>query len=681
MSKILIADDIEENRYFLEALLQGHGYQVVSAVNGVEALARARAEKPDLIVTDILMPVMDGFALCREFKKDSALADTPFVFYTATYTDRKDKDFGLSLGADRYLLKPMEPDLLMEILREVMEERAHKRLERAVTDLEDESGYLKKHNEALIRKLESKMTQLEEANRLLRRELAERKQAEIQLRRLYTAIENAAECIVITDEKGGIEYVNPAFEKTTGLRKEDARSLDPDLMPDGLRDEPFYRALWNALLLKKPWKGHLGNKCGNGEPVEFDITTSPIPDSNGGTSGFVIVMRDVTEQKMLTDQLIQAQKLEAIGVLAGGIAHDFNNVLGVVMGYTDLSLLDVPEEGKVRKNLNSLLKACGRAKELVSQILTFSRNAERKMTLVDLGPLIKETIKFLRAAIPSTIEIRTSLEAGCAMALADPVQIHQVILNLGINAAHSMRYTGGVLEVVLRKVEFDENTARQYPSLSADKYLLLSLSDTGSGMSKETLSRIFEPFFTTKKDGEGTGLGLSVAHGIIQSHGGCIAAYSEEGHGSTFNVYLPVAEGLPKNQEEADSLPLPVGTERILFVDDEEDLVDIGRQTLKWLGYRVTALTSSVDALDLFRSTPDGFDLVITDQTMPRLTGVELAKEIFKIRPDCPVIICTGFTAGISEEETGAPCIRHIIMKPLTIKEMSRTIRSMLDGG
>jgi PAS domain S-box-containing protein len=286
------------------------------------------------------------------------------------------------------------------------------------------------------------MTQLEEANQLLRRELSERKQAEIQLRRLYTAIENAAECIVITDEKGGIEYVNPAFEKTTGLRKEDARSLDPDLMPDGLRDASLYQALWQALLLKKPWKGHIRNKCGNGQPVELDITTSPIPDSNGGASGFVIVMRDVTEQKMLTDQLIQSQKLEAIGVLAGGIAHDFNNVLGVVMGYTELSLLDVPEEGKIRRNLNALRKACDRAKGLVNQILTFSRKAERKMALVDLNPLVNEAVKFLRAAVPSTIEIRMSLEARCAMALADPVQIHQVLLNLGINAAHSIRDAG-----------------------------------------------------------------------------------------------------------------------------------------------------------------------------------------------------------------------------------------------
>lgn len=679
MSTILIADDIEENRYFLEALLGGHGHRVTAAANGMEALTIAREERPELIVSDILMPIMDGFAFCRECKADAELAAIPFVFYTATYTDQKDRALGLGIGAERYLVKPMEPDDLIRILHEVMAEATPGRGKRAEQALENEA-YLREHNQALTRKLEAKMAQLEKANQCLRQELSEHRQAEIQLQRLHMAIENTMECIVITDNRGAIEYVNPAFEKITGFAKEDILSLNPDAMPSGIHDESFYQTLWQVLSLKNPWTGHLTMKHRDGEVIEIDITTSPIPDSSGDISGSVLLMRDVTRQRRLEDQLFQSQKIEALGTLAGGIAHDFNNILSVIVGYTGLTLLNAPREGKIQSDLNAVLSACDRAKSLVKQILTFSRKAEHHVVSIDLCPLIKETMKFLGATLPANIEIRTSLKTMDAFVLADPVHIHQVILNMGTNAAYAMRNTGGVLEVVLRKIDLDENTARQHPNLAPGKYLLLSVSDTGCGMSRETLSRIFEPFFTTKNEGEGTGLGLAVAYGIVQSHGGSIGVYSEEGRGSTFNIYLPVAPNSPQNHDGTDTRPLPSGTERILFVDDEEALADLGEQILQWLGYQVTTMTSSVEALNLFRREPDGFDLIITDQSMPRLTGRELAAELFSIRPEIPVIICTGFSTNISEQEAAAPNVRHVIMKPLVIKEMAWTVRSVLDG-
>jgi PAS domain S-box-containing protein len=681
MSKILIADDIEENRYFLEALLRGHGHQVLTAMNGAEALEIARKETPDLIVTDILMPVMDGFALCKGCKSDTALANIPFVFYTATYTDRKDRTFGLSLGAERYLVKPLEPDELINILHDVLEQPALGRAKQADEKMETETCYLREHNDALSRKLESKMAQLEKANQCLRQELAERRQAEIQLQRLYTAIENATECIVIANSRGDIEYVNPAFEKITGFTKNDTLSLNPDIMPSGVHDESFYRSLWQSISLKESWTGQLKKKHGNGEPVELDITTSPIADASGEISGSVLVMRDVTRQKKLEDQLLQSQKIQALGTLAGGIAHDFNNILSAIIGYTDLTLFDAPREGRIRANLMAVLSACDRAKSLVKQILTFSRKADHDVGSVDLCPLIKETMKFLAATLPSNIEIRTRLEPVFAYMMTDPVRIYQVILNIGTNAAYAMRETGGILEVVLRRVELDENTARQHATLKPGEYLLLSVSDTGCGMSGKTLSRVFEPFFTTKKEGEGTGLGLALVHGIVQSHGGAITVYSEEGCGSTFNIYLPASESSPKEEEQTDKRPLPVGTERILFVDDEKELVDIGEQILKRLGYRVTATTSSAEALRLFQVNPEAFDLIITDQTMPRMTGRELAQKMLAIRPDIPVIICTGFSVSIPErQEAKTLSVRHVIMKPLVIKEMALAVRSVLDG-
>lgn len=681
MSKILIVDDIEENRYLLEVLLKGNGYEVVTATNGAEALDKARRNPPDLIVADILMPVMDGFMLCREWKQDDRLSGIPFVFYTATYTDPKNQAFGLNLGAEMYLIKPMEPDQLMTALREALRKSTKNRLEQTGTTMKNETTYLREYNETLFRKLEDKMFQLEETNQRLTREIAEHRQAQVRLQRLSTAIENAAECIVITDAGGMIEYVNPAFEKITGFSAEETIGRKPNIMSSGRHNDMFYQTLWKTISEGKPWKGDLTNKSKSGERIEFETIISPIHDSSEGITGFVSIMRDVTEQKKLEAQLTQSQKMEAIGTLAGGIAHDFNNILSAIMGYTQLALWNISEDGPIRNHLEAALRSCDRAKTLVEQILTFSRKAEQKRVLTDLRTIVKEVIKLLRASLPSTIDVRVRLEPECVTVMADPIQIHQVLLNICTNAAYAMRNSGGLLELVLKKAEFDENTASQYPGLTPGEYELLSISDTGCGMDKETRARMFEPFFTTKKPGEGTGLGLSVAHGIIQSHGGIIGVYSEPGQGSTFSIYLPVVEGEPEKTEKIDTRPLPTGTESILFIDDEKDLADIGRQILEPLGYRVAALTSSREALEKFKNDPARFDLVITDQTMPQLTGIELAAEMLKIRPDLPIIICTGFSVHISEEKAKAIGIRQVLMKPLVVKEVARVIRSVLEEG
>jgi PAS domain S-box-containing protein len=638
MAKILISDDLEENRYLLQALLQGHGHEIISAVNGEEALRMARQEMPDLIVTDILMPVMDGFTLCRECKKDANLSSIPLIFYTATYTDEENKGFGLGLGAVRYLIKPLEPDELIGIVNEVLEESDRAGERQAVKEIGNETSYLREYNETLFRKLQARMAQLEVANGQLREQLSERRNAEMKLRRLYAAIQNAAECVAIGDDQGRIEYSNPAFEKITGFSKDETVSLNPELMTSGIHDESFYRELWQAISSEKSWTGHLTKKYGDGEKLELDIAISPIHDTSQDGGGFVLIMRDVTVQKRLREQLLQSQKFEALGTLAGGIAHDFNNMLSAIFGYTQLTLIDAPAGSPIHSNLSAILGVCDRAKSLVKQILTFSRKMDQKMAVVDLCPMIKETMKFLAATLAPSTEFRTCLQPVHAFVLADPVQIHQVILNLGTNAAYAMRDGGGVLGIVLKKIEVEESTTPRHLNLSPGHYYLLSISDTGCGMNKETLSRIFEPFFTTKNEGEGTGLGLAMTYNIVQSHGGVICAYSEEGCGSIFNVYLPVAKASSVERDEADTRPLPTGTERILFLDDEEELADIGEQILNRLGYQVVKTTSSLDALQLFRNAPSQFDLIITDQAMPRLTGVELAEEVLKIRADLPIL-------------------------------------------
>jgi signal transduction histidine kinase/ActR/RegA family two-component response regulator len=389
--------------------------------------------------------------------------------------------------------------------------------------------------------------------------------------------------------------------------------------------------------------------------------------------------RRESEQQRLEEQLRHAQKIEAIGTLSGGIAHDFNNILGIIVGYTDLALLEVPEGTSLWRKLNEVIKASSRAKDLVNQILTFSRQREQERRPIQISFIIKEVLKMLRASLPTTIEIRKNINAGLGMVLSDPTQIHQVLMNLCTNAAHAMREKGGVLEVTLSDIDIDSEAAAQHLDLPPGQYQKLMVSDTGHGMDAKVMERIFEPFFTTKGPGEGTGMGLSVVHGIVKSLGGEITVKSRPGEGSTFEIFLPRIKSEIFEEPEDVALP-PHGNERILFVDDEEALVGIGQQMLENLGYDVVARTSSIEALNAFRAKPDKFDLLISDVTMPNMTGPELAKAVLHIRPDIPIILCTGFSDSISKEKAKAIGIQEFIMKPIVQREIADVIRRILDG-
>jgi two-component system cell cycle sensor histidine kinase/response regulator CckA len=385
------------------------------------------------------------------------------------------------------------------------------------------------------------------------------------------------------------------------------------------------------------------------------------------------------EKQKIASRLRQAQKMESIGTLAGGIAHDFNNILSAIMGYSEMTLYNLSTDSKAKANLEHVLQASNRAKDLVNQILAFSRQSEQTRKPVQIAPLVKETLKLMRASLPTTIEIRDGIKQEGALVEADPTQIHQVLMNLCTNASDAMREKGGVLEVNLDRLNLDDTqTALSYPDLNPGIYELLSVSDTGNGMDEATLERIFDPYFTTKKPGKGTGMGLAMAHGIVKSHGGGITVHSEVGKGTTFQVLLPSIDGVPKT-EEAVLKPLPTGEERILFVDDEAALVDLGKQMLEHLGYTVEAKTSSIEALETFRGRPNDFDLIVTDKTMPNLTGFDLGKECKKIRPDIPIILCTGFSESTLLLRAGSMGISEIIMKPLLMRDMAEIVRKVLD--
>ena len=390
-------------------------------------------------------------------------------------------------------------------------------------------------------------------------------------------------------------------------------------------------------------------------------------------------VKDLEKESLrIQAQLQQAQKMEAIGTLAGGIAHDFNNILAAVIGYTEIVLGDVAQGSAGERNLQEVLKAGNRARDLVKQILTFSRQAEQEFKPVQISRIIPETLKLMRASLPTTIHIEQNIHSSAA-AMADPTQIHQVIMNLSTNAAHAMRAKGGRLVIDLCEVNLGQAFIRQHPYLSPGAYLQMSVRDTGHGMEANVSERIFDPFFTTKQRGEGTGMGLSVVLGIVKSHGGTITVQSEVGKGSVFDVFLPVI-----SQEVNDTVhtqtPIPTGNEHILFIDDEKALVDLGKMILQRLGYTVTIRTSSLEALELFMEQPQKFDLIITDMTMPNMTGDELSRRLLDIRPDIPVILCTGYSERISKEKARQIGIREFILKPIVMRKLGTAVRDLLDA-
>jgi|GEM_PF-2541258 len=554
--------------------------------------------------------------------------------------------------------------------------------------LDTEREKVESANQELEAIVKERTSSLVQANRELELEITERRQTEQALReseeKYRSVVENAYEGMAIIQD-GIVVFCNDRLASILHRSKESILSRP---FVDFFHDDDRAMAL----------EQHNNRLAGQDAPGIYSIRTAGQDNKTGwlqvteaqiewrgrpATLNFLLDITDLkraeSERNQMEEQLRQARKMESLGTLAGGIAHDFNNILGAMMGYTELSLIGMPEGEKRRHNLEQVLKAGQRAKHLVQQILKFSRSSEQERRPIKIAPVIGETIKLLRATLPTTIEIRQNLAPESGSVMADPTQIHQLLMNLCSNAADSMRDRGGVLEVSLATLELDRDSAEQLVELKPGLYLKLTVTDTGQGMDAATLERIFEPFFTTKQEGMGTGMGLSVVHGIVKSHGGAITASSQPDQGSIFSVYLPLMAGEAGEQQSQDTRPLPTGTESILFVDDEEALVDVGRQVLELLGYQVTRKTNSQEALELFRAAPGDFDLVVTDQTMPGLTGADLSGEILKIRPDIPIILCTGFSAQISPEKAKALGVRRLVMKPLVAREIAEIIRVVLD--
>jgi PAS domain S-box-containing protein len=527
-------------------------------------------------------------------------------------------------------------------------------------------------------------TALERANWELRAQITARQQVEQQFR---TVVESAPDALVLVNAQGVIELVNAQTEALFGYTRQELLGQPVEvLVPERFRRQHSSHRRDYAM---DPMARPMGRgrdlyglrKDGSEFPVEISLS----PLVTAGETLILSTIRDITERvqaeierQRLEEQLLQAQKLEALGTLAGGIAHDFNNLLAVIVGYTELALFDVPPENPAGEHLREVRAAGLRAKDLVQQILTFSRQHARELQPLDLRLVVTEALRLLRASLPATVEIQQHLATDTGAVMADVTQMHQVLMNLGANAEQVMRETGGVLEVRLEPVEVDAAMAVTYPDLRPGSYVRLTVRDTGPGIAPEIKARIFDPFFTTKAPGEGTGLGLAVVHGIIAAHGGVITVESTPGQGAAFIIHLPRLKVAAVADPASPETTLVTGSERILFVEDEEPLAHWGQNLLERLGYHVTVCTNGREALAAFRAAPHSFDLVVTDQTMPQMTGDALTRALRRIRPALPVILCTGYSHLITAEQAEAMGIDALCMKPLLARDLAETIRRVL---
>ncbi|MBF0278326.1 MAG: PAS domain S-box protein [SAR324 cluster bacterium] len=516
------------------------------------------------------------------------------------------------------------------------------------------------------------------ANLLYVTDITNRKQAEEDRMKLETAIEQAAETIAITDVNGVIEYVNPSFEKTSGYSSEEAIGKTHNILNSGKQSAEFYKQQWDVILSGKVWKNQIINKKKNGELYTESITISPVIDQKGVITHFISHKRDITQELDLENQLRQSQKLESMGILAGGIAHEFNNLLSPILGYTEMLLEEQSEKMLDYSPLQEISNAGQRAKALVQQILTFSRKSASERKPVQLAEIVEEAMQFLLHTLPSSISISTDIDPNLPEIFASPHEIHQVLLNLCINASHAMP-KNGALKIELKNKGFCQLRNMEGKIIS-NHFVCLSIEDNGIGIDQGTLEHIFDPFFTTKDVGEGTGLGLSVVLGIVDQHGGVIEVFSEIGKGTTFQVYLPISQEENTDVSDTASLEILRGKESILLVDDEPIVQKMVKVMLDKMGYQVFSFTDCYEMLASFEKSPQDFDLILTDYTMPKMTGVQLAKQIKQIRSDIPIVIMTGFNQEVSEENIPNFGIDGFLMKPFQKEEISQLLRKMLDN-
>ena len=510
--------------------------------------------------------------------------------------------------------------------------------------------------------------------------IVRRRDSEQRLKRLGAAVESAGETIVVTDSAGSIIYVNPTFEETTGYSRHESYGENPRILKSGKQDEAFYRRMWETLTAGQVWRGKLTNRRKDGTLYEETATISPIKDEKGRIVNYVAVKRDITGEALLQRQLLHAQKMEAIGTLAGGMAHDFNNLLQAIIGYSDLVLMKRAPGDPDHKNLQVIRHAALDGADLVRRILTFSSKAESKARPIDLNEEILKAHGLLLRTIPRMIDIKLVLEEDLQIIDADPAQLEQILLNLAVNAHHAMP-DGGQLVIETSNVSLNDEYLRTHLGARRGHYIRLTVSDTGQGMQPDVLDRVFEPFYTTKTNGEGTGLGLSMVHGIVSQYGGFINCYSEPGCGTSFKIYLPVSEReIAFDPAETREMPA-FGTESVLLVDDDHRVRAMAKQMLAMGGYKVLIAANGEEALEVYSKSKEEIALIILDLIMPGMGGGRCLEELLRMDPNVKVLVASGYSSnGLGQADKGSGA-RGFISKPYDLKDILGAVRKVLDKG
>ena len=655
MLNILVIDDRQNNLIAISALLKNllPEISVITSQSGADGISKAIENQPDVILLDIKMPVMDGFEACSILKNDIRTKHIPVIILTAIRTNLESRIKALENGADVFLTKPIEETELVAQIKAML------RIKKSEDLLRDEKALLEDEVKERVKQIQ---------------------ESEEKYRSLFN---DAEDMIHIVNREDRIIDVNPMELETLGFTKEEFIGKHYiDLI------HPDFKERVNTNFIKLTHGELIKNEISimvakNGELIDVEINCVPKMKDGEMTVARTII-RDIrdrirmkNEKEQLEEQLYEAKRLEAIGTLAGGIAHDFNNILHSIMGYTELELMKAKDDDKSR-NLKKIYNASLRARDLIKQILAFSQQAKQEMKPIKLESLIIEAVEFLKASFTSSIKVGYDIQSN-ANIWGDPVQIYQVILNLCTNSIHAMKKKGGLLNISLDEIIITPDLLKKYPGLKKEKYIRLIVNDTGCGIPPDILGKIFDPFFTTKNKSEGTGLGLSMVHGIIKSHNGGIFARSEINEGSTFEIFLPIIKDEAKIDKKAET-PVINGNTRILFVDDEEDITEVFKGICESEGYQVTSIDNSPDALKLFEENPDNFDLLITDLTMPDISGEELTRKFLNIRPELPVILSTGFTGRINSKKAKSIGIKAIISKPYSLDEIIQTIKDVLEN-
>ncbi len=634
--RVLILEDTESDAALVEHELRegGIAFEAVHVATEADFLTQLEDFHPDIILADYSLPQYDGLSALSV--SQARHRETPFILVTGSLDEETAVDC-IKAGAADYVVK----ERLFRLAPAVKSALDKRRAAQALDD------------------------------------------SESQRQRLGAAIEQADEVVMITDPSGCIQYVNPAFEQVTGYKAADVLGKNPSILKSGEMSDAIYAEIWQTITKGHSWRGRLINRKKNGVTYEEDAVISPVVNPSGKIVNYVAVKRDVTRQVELEHQLMQSQKMEAVGQLAGGVAHDFNNLLMVILNSALFLQEETQPDTEARGLVDDILNAANQASGLTRQLLAFSRRQMLTPKDIDLNSIVSELQKMLKRLLHENIEICVQMMPEPCPVRVDRGQIEQVLVNLAVNARDAMP-DGGTLFLDVQCRDLDVNWAYVHSageSFTPGRYAVLTVSDTGCGMTAAQVSRIFEPFYTTKPAGQGTGLGLSTVYGIISQHGGRVSVYSHPGHGTTFHVYLPSTRGGPEaEEEEASTVEMPSGTEKILLVEDAPAVRQVTERILRNLGYQTASAACGEDALTLIQHAGRMYDLVLTDIMMPGIDGCELAERVRQEFSDVKILFMSGYPQPLLESKGGKGNLGRVLSKPFSAQELAAAVRDALDG-